>query len=75
MHRNVEPLAMNFVDHKMFLVPKGHVISNDTKVSVLHLPCNMGMWNGHFAFEKVVLCSKGLLHWNESFVSTNMDRN
>ena len=58
MHRNVELLAMIFVDCKMVLVPRGHIIGNDTKVSVLHLPCNMGTQSGHIAFEEVVLCSK-----------------
>ena len=58
MHRNVELLAMIFIDCKMDLVPRGHIIGNDTKVSVLHLPCNMGTQSGHVAFEEVVLCSK-----------------
>src|ERR1700722_15541866 len=56
MHGNVEFLAMIFVDCKMVLVPGGHVVSNDTNVSVLHLPRNMGTQSRHTTFEEAVPC-------------------
>jgi hypothetical protein len=40
----------------MVLVPGGHVISNDTNVSVLHLPRNMGTQSRHTTFEEAVPC-------------------
>ena len=35
----------------MVLVPGGHVVSNNTNVSVLHLPRNMGTQSRHTTFE------------------------
>ena len=49
MYGNVELLAMIFIDCKMVLV-SGHVVSNDTNVSILHLPCNVGMQHRHTTF-------------------------
>jgi hypothetical protein len=58
MHGNVELFAMIFVDCKMVLVPRGHIVSIDTNVPEPHLPCNMGKQSGYATFEEAVPCSK-----------------
>ena len=55
MHGNVELLAMFFVDFIMVLVPEGYIVSDDTNVSVLHLPRDVGTQSRHATFEKVGL--------------------
>ena len=55
MHGNVELLAMFFVDFIMALCPEGYVVSDDTKVSVIHLPRDVGTQSRHATFEKVGL--------------------
>jgi len=56
MHGNVELFAMFFVDFIMVLVPEGYIVSDDTNVSVLHLPRDVGTQSRHATFEKVGLC-------------------
>jgi hypothetical protein len=58
MGGNVELLAMIFVDRKVVLVPRGHVVSNDTNILILYLPRDVGTQSRHTTFKKVVLCTK-----------------
>lgn len=57
MHGNVKPLATFFIEFIMVvLVPEGYVVSDDTNVSVLLLPRDVGTQTRHATFEKIDLC-------------------
>ena len=58
MQGNVELLAMIFIDHKVVLVPRGHIVSDDTNILILHLLCNVGMECRHPTFENIAPCSE-----------------
>ena len=71
MYGNVELLAMIFIDSKMVLVSRGHIISIDIQ-SIRTTPTlqyEYAEWTYHLWGSSSLL--QDLLHWIESFVRVN----